>query len=90
MGHGLQRLARAHRGKLPAVIPKGMTRPVVSIVAAKFATECNIAVRNHIPVLKHWREYKNQPTLFDLFVARIYVSTFSSYEMQILIYPAIV
>jgi hypothetical protein len=54
-----------------------MTRPVVPIVAAKFATECNIVVRNHIPVLKHWSEYKNQPALFDLFVARICVSAFS-------------
>jgi hypothetical protein len=54
-----------------------MTRPVVPIVVAKFATECNIAVRNHIPMLKHWRKYKNQPALIDLFLARIHVSTFS-------------
>jgi hypothetical protein len=83
MGHGLQRLTRAHRGKLPVDIPEGMTSPVIPIVVAKFATECNIAVRNHIPMLKHWREYKNQLALFDLIVARIRVSTFSSSEMQI-------
>jgi hypothetical protein len=82
MGHGLQRLARAHRGKLPVVIPEGMTRTVIPIVAAKFASEYNIVVRNHIPMLKHQRGYKNQPALFDLFVARIHVSTFSSSEMQ--------
>jgi hypothetical protein len=41
MGHGLQRLTRTHRGKLSVVIPEGMTRPVISIVAAKFATKCN-------------------------------------------------
>jgi hypothetical protein len=75
MGHGLQILTQARRGKLPVVIPEGMTRLVIPIVAAKFATECSIAVRNHIPVLKHWSEYKNQPVLFDLFVARICVST---------------
>jgi hypothetical protein len=83
MGHGLQRLTRAHRGKLPVVIPEGMIRPVVPIIAVKFATDCNIAVRNHIPVLMNWREYKNQQALFDLCVARIHVSTFSSFEMQI-------
>jgi hypothetical protein len=87
MGHGLQRLTQAHRGKLLVVIPEGMTRPVVPIIAAKFATECNIGVRNHIPVLKNWREYKNQPALFDLFVARTRVSTFSSSEMQIFNLP---
>jgi hypothetical protein len=53
MGYGIQRLTRAHHGKLSVVIPEGMTRPVVPIVAAKFTTKCNIAVRNHIPVLKH-------------------------------------
>jgi hypothetical protein len=90
MGHGLHRFTRAHRGKLPVVIPEGMTRPVIPIVAVKFATECSIVVRNHIPVLNHLWEYKNQPALFDLFVARIHVSTFSASEMQILIYPAIV
>jgi hypothetical protein len=77
MGHGLQRLTRAYCGKLPVPIPEGMARPVVPIVAARFATECNIVVRNHIPMLKHWSEYKNQPALFDLFLARIRVSTFS-------------
>jgi hypothetical protein len=59
-----------------------MTRPVIPIVAAKFASECNIVVRNHIPMLKHRRGYKNQPALFDLFVARVRGSTFSSSEMQ--------
>jgi hypothetical protein len=53
MGHGLQRLTRARHGKLPVVIPEVMTRLAVPIVAAKFPTECNIVVRNHIPVLKH-------------------------------------
>jgi hypothetical protein len=53
MRHGLQRLTRARRGKLPVVKPEGMTRPVIPIVVAKFATECNIAIRNHIPVSKH-------------------------------------
>jgi hypothetical protein len=38
-------------------------------------------------MLKHWREYKNQPALFDLIVARIHVSTFSSSEMQIFNLP---
>jgi hypothetical protein len=60
---------------LPVVIPAGMTRPVIPIVVAMFATECNIAVRNLILVLKHRSEYKNQLALYDLFVARICVST---------------
>jgi hypothetical protein len=89
MEHGLQRLARAHHGKLPVVITEGMIRPVIPIVAAKYAIECNIAVRNHIPVLKHWSKYKNQPSLIDLFLARIHVSTIS-FSFYHLIYPAMV
>ncbi|KAG8076799.1 hypothetical protein GUJ93_ZPchr0006g40612 [Zizania palustris] len=48
-----------------------MTRPVTPVIAAKFATECNIAVRNHVHILKNGSEYKKKPTLFDLFLARI-------------------
>ncbi|KAG8065485.1 hypothetical protein GUJ93_ZPchr0004g38297 [Zizania palustris] len=39
MGHGLQRLTRARRGKLPVVLAEGMTTPVTLVIAAKFATE---------------------------------------------------
>jgi hypothetical protein len=47
MGKALQKLSQARRGKLPVFIPKGKIRPLVPLVAAKFATECNIAVRNN-------------------------------------------
>jgi hypothetical protein len=75
MGLGLQRMNRARRGKLPIVITEGRIRPVAPIVAAKFATECNIAVRNHVLVLKSWKEYEKHPGLFKLFTAKLSVST---------------
>jgi hypothetical protein len=62
MGHGLQRLNRARRGKLQVVITEGNIRLVVPLVAAKFASECNIIVRNHVPILPHWKLYKKEPT----------------------------
>ncbi|XP_066374521.1 uncharacterized protein [Miscanthus floridulus] len=68
MGHGLHRINRSHRGKLPIVIPEGNIRPLVPLVAAKFASECNIAVRNHVPVLTHWKKYKKRPTVIDTFL----------------------
>ncbi|WVZ71512.1 hypothetical protein U9M48_020091 [Paspalum notatum var. saurae] len=71
MGHGLQRMNRARRGKLPVVITEGRIRPVTPILAAKFATECNIAVRNHVPVLKSWKEYDNHPGIFELFKGKL-------------------
>ena len=77
MGHGLQRMNRSRRGKLPIIIPEGYIRPVVPDIASKYATECNITVRNHVPVLKHWKEYKKHPALIDLFLGILCVSTFS-------------
>ncbi|KAG0543419.1 hypothetical protein BDA96_02G189500 [Sorghum bicolor] len=58
---GLQKLNRARRGKLQVVIPEGNIRPLVPLVAAKYASECNIIVRNHVPILPHWKLYKNDP-----------------------------
>ncbi|TVT98399.1 hypothetical protein EJB05_56300, partial [Eragrostis curvula] len=69
MGKGLQKMSRARRGKLVVVIPKGKLSPVSPLVAAKFATECNIAVRNHVPVLRHWKEYK--PVHLELFMGKL-------------------
>ncbi|PVH62615.1 hypothetical protein PAHAL_3G338200 [Panicum hallii] len=67
MGHGLEKMSRAMHGKLQIVIPEGGIRPVAPFAAAKFATECNIAVRNHMPVLKHWKDYKKNSALLQQF-----------------------
>ena len=74
MGKGLQKMTRARRGKLPLVIQEGKARPVLPIVAAKFATECNITVRNHLHVFKHWKEYKEHPALLEQFMGSLKVS----------------
>ncbi|RLM74790.1 hypothetical protein C2845_PM15G02810 [Panicum miliaceum] len=51
MGHGLQKMSRSHCGKLSVAITEGNIRPLVRLIAPKYATECNIAIRNHVPVL---------------------------------------
>ncbi|KAG0525300.1 hypothetical protein BDA96_06G043800 [Sorghum bicolor] len=73
MGRGLQRLNRARRGQLQVVITEGNIRPVVPLVAAKFASECNIIVRNHVPILTHWKLYKEKPAsaFVDLFIGNL-------------------
>lgn len=75
MGKGLNRMSRRQRGKLPLVIPEGRLRPEAPIIAAKFATECNITVRNHVPVFTHWKHYKKQNGIFMNFVGKVGVST---------------
>lgn len=76
MGRGLQRLNRACRGKLQVVITEGNIRPVVPLVAAKFATECNIIVRNHVPVFPKWKDYKNQSAIRRMFRMKLAVSSY--------------
>nr|TKV94410.1 hypothetical protein SEVIR_9G293000v2 [Setaria viridis] len=67
MGHGLHRMNRSHRGKLPIVIPEGNIRPLVPLVAAK----------NHVPVLTHWKEYRRRSAVIDTFLGILRISTFS-------------
>jgi len=45
---------------------------VVPLVAAKYASECNIIVRNHVPILTHWKLYKEKPAIafVDLFLGK--------------------
>ncbi|KAG2634655.1 hypothetical protein PVAP13_2NG175106 [Panicum virgatum] len=68
MGHGLNRMNRSHRAKLPIVIPEGQIRPVVPFIAAKYATKINIAVRNHVPMLTHWKLYKHRLAVIETFL----------------------
>jgi hypothetical protein len=44
------------------------------MIAAKFATECNIAVRNHVPIFPHGKEYKKHPKMIRVYIERIGVS----------------
>jgi hypothetical protein len=79
MGYGLHRMNRAMHGRLQVAILEGRTRPVVPLIAAKFATECNIAVRNYLPMFKHWKDYKKKEIfgLFKLFTGKLSVSVLS-------------
>lgn len=74
MGKGLDRMSRSRRAKLPLTIEEGRTRPYNPMIAAKFATECNIAVRNHMPVFKHWKDYKKKPLLLKDYIGKVGVS----------------
>lgn len=61
-GAALQRMSRS-----PVVIKEGDLRLVQPIVVAKFATKCNLIVRNHVPVFPKWKDYKNQTVIHKMF-----------------------
>jgi hypothetical protein len=75
-GKVLSRLPRSRGGKLPIVIPRGRTRPESALIAAKFATECNIAIRNHVHVRTHWKDYREDTGLLCDFIGKVAVSTY--------------
>ncbi|TVU17503.1 hypothetical protein EJB05_33543, partial [Eragrostis curvula] len=61
-GAELHRINGAIESKLAIRIDEGMKRPVIPIQAAKFATEGGMVLRQHIPVLPSWKEYKMDPS----------------------------
>ena len=72
----LDRMTRSRKGRLPLVIEPGKSRPSSVTIAAKFATECNITVRGHMPIFPHWKEYKKKslrPIIWD-YIERVCVS----------------
>ena len=71
------RINRSHRGKLPIVIEEGQIRPLIPFIAAKYATEINITVRNHVHVLTHWKLYKERRAEIETFLRILRVCPFS-------------
>nr|TKW09594.1 hypothetical protein SEVIR_6G113400v2 [Setaria viridis] len=71
IGRELDSMTHLRKGKLPLVIESGKKRPNSVMIAAKFATECNIAVRNHVPIFSHWKEYKKHPKIIKGYIDRV-------------------
>jgi hypothetical protein len=74
VGKGLERMSRSRKGKLPVVIEPGKIRPNSVKIAAKFATKCNIVVRDYVPIFPKWKDYKNQKNLFKFYIEKVAVS----------------
>ncbi|CAD6233356.1 unnamed protein product [Miscanthus lutarioriparius] len=64
-------MTRSRKKRLPLVIESGKRRPNSVMIAAKFATECNIAVRQIVPIFPHWKEYKKYPKMIDAYISRV-------------------
>ncbi|AQK70793.1 hypothetical protein ZEAMMB73_Zm00001d016448 [Zea mays] len=71
MGKQLERISRGLNTKIPLVITEGNRRPEVPMQAAMLASEGGIVIRQHMPILTHWKEYKNDKSYLEDFVGRI-------------------
>ncbi|KAE8811661.1 hypothetical protein D1007_11448 [Hordeum vulgare] len=69
-GKGLERITKALGTKVPIQIAQGMKRPQKPLHAAKFASECGLVARSHLPVLPHFKEYKSNSTLVEDYIGK--------------------
>jgi len=76
MGKTRSTFSPSEGGKLPIVIPEGKMRALLVPITAKFASEGNKAVRNHVPVRSHWNKYKEDTRLLSDYYRTVAVSTY--------------
>ncbi|KAE8774764.1 hypothetical protein D1007_52788 [Hordeum vulgare] len=69
-GKGLERITKSLGTKVPIQIAQGMNRPEKPLQAAKFASQCGLVARSHLPVLAHFKEYKNNATLVEDYIGK--------------------
>lgn len=75
VGRDLDRISRGLCAKIPVQIAEGNRRPEAPMQAAKLAAEAGIVLRDHIPILPHWKEYKKDEALVTNYMGKIAVST---------------
>ncbi|WVZ84331.1 hypothetical protein U9M48_031373 [Paspalum notatum var. saurae] len=62
VGRDLDRISRGLNSKIPVILLEGKKRPEAPMQAAKLA-EAGIILRNHIPILPHWKLYKKEKAM---------------------------
>ena len=72
----LDRMTKAMGGRLPVIVVEGNLRPHDPLQAAKFASEAGVIVRGQVPILTHWKEYKQHTKHFNGFVGKLSVSAY--------------
>ena len=72
----LDRMTKAMGRRLPVTIVEGNLRPHDPVQAAKFASQASVIVRGQVPILTHWKEYKQHTKHFDGFVGKLSVSAY--------------
>ena len=75
-GKELEKLTKAMGRRLPIAVEDGNRRPHEPVQAAKFASEAGIIIRENMPILTHWKQYKKDTKkYYDKFVGELNVST---------------
>ncbi|KAE8767307.1 hypothetical protein D1007_61363 [Hordeum vulgare] len=70
-GKGLDRINKSLGTKVPIQIAQGMKHPKKPLQAAKFASKCGLIARSDLPVLPHFKEYKNNATIVEDYIGKV-------------------
>jgi hypothetical protein len=73
-GAQLDRMTKAMGRRLPISIAEGKRRPNDPVQAAKLASESGVIIRQKVPILTHWKEYKKDEKYYKEFVSKLSVS----------------
>jgi hypothetical protein len=74
-GKQLDKMTKAMQRRLPILVQEGNKRPHDALQAAKFASEAGVIIREKMPILPHWKDYKaNTKKYYDAFVGDLSVS----------------
>jgi hypothetical protein len=60
--------------RLPITVEEGKKRPHEPVQAAKFALEAGIIIRENMPILTRWKDYKDDQKYYNSFVSQLNVS----------------
>jgi hypothetical protein len=71
LGRDLDRISRGLNTKITVVVPEGKTRPEAPMQAAKLASEAGIILRQQIPILPHWKDYKKDGDMLDDYISKV-------------------
>ena len=70
----LDRITRGLNAKISVHIVEGKKRPEAPMQAAKLASEGGIVLRQHIPILPHWKDYKKNEAYLSNYMGKVAVS----------------
>ena len=60
--------------RMPIAVAEGKRRPHEPVQVAKFASKAGVIIRDKVPVLPHWKLYKNDDEHYKNFVGKLSVS----------------
>jgi hypothetical protein len=82
VGHLITKILRnGPRAHFPFNIAEGKIRPEAPMQAAKLASEGGIILRQQMPILRHWKEYKKDKSIVTNYISKVAVSEIQSFNV---------